>query len=507
MRTVELLRRALPVLLLSTLFLAGCGRTILLSGSRPQAPAPTPTAQSPLAAQADAAWQAGNMPEAMRLYRVIANDVTQQPGLRALACEKLARMALAGGDTKNAASALEQWKLIDSKASQSPTWQELSAQALGQQPTPGSTAFSSNCVVLALPASGSYAPFGTKILNGAKAAQSDLAQKGARIDLRVIDTEQPNWLTELQQLPPQCVAVGGPLRHDRYSSAKQGQALQNRALFAFLPRIEGSDEGSVAWRFFASPEDQIHALLNFTEDLGISSYGVLAPADTYGQGMTNLFTRAVGLKGGQVKTASYPANDVSSWQGIMSSFIGSYMKGKVPVPSTTFQAAFMPDSWHNLELMTPYLFYQGEDRLVLMGTSLWEQGLSSKTTVNVANLDLAVFPGAWNPEAASAPAQALTQNLAGAVPNFWEGVGFDFVRLASALNLTAPTSALDINQRLTAAQSMDWAMAPIRWTNGRAAQQLFIFQPTGTGFKLVDKEAFRSRLQEIKARHARRVGK
>ena len=54
---------------------------------------------------------------------------------------------------------------------------------------------------------------------------------------------------------------------------------------------------------------------------------------------------------------------------------------------------------------------------------------------------------------------------------------------------------------------MEWAMAPISWTNGKASQKLFIFHPTNTGFELVDPVTFMSRLDEIRSRHARRVGK
>ncbi|MFQ9866209.1 MAG: hypothetical protein ACLRWP_03430 [Bilophila wadsworthia] len=107
--------------------------------------------------------------------------------------------------------------------------------------------------------------------------------------------------------------VGGPLRADRYTAMKSRSIQQSRAVFAFLPSLEGSDEGTVAWRFFASPQDQIDAVLNFTRNLGISSYGVLAPTDTYGQRMTDLFLKAVRTNGSTAKIATYPSGDTTSW--------------------------------------------------------------------------------------------------------------------------------------------------------------------------------------------------
>ena len=131
----------------------------------------------------------------------------------------------------------------------------------------GQPSFSSGCVALALPLSGAYGPFGNKIAAGATAAQGELSKSGMMMDVRMIDTESSDWLDKLSQLPPQCVMVGGPLRADRYTAMKSRSIQQSRAVFAFLPSLEGSDEGTVAWRFFASPQDQIDAVLTFTRNL------------------------------------------------------------------------------------------------------------------------------------------------------------------------------------------------------------------------------------------------
>ena len=47
-----------------------------------------------------------------------------------------------------------------------------------------------------------------------------------------------------------------------------------------------------------------------------------------------------------------------------------------------------------MEMLTTSLLYNGEDRLVLLGTTLWEQSLSGKTVANADKFALAVFPGA-----------------------------------------------------------------------------------------------------------------
>ena len=66
-------------------------------------------------------------------------------------------------------------------------------------------------------------------------------------------------------------------------------------------------------------------------------------------------------------------------------------------------------------MLTTSLLYNGEDRLVLLGTTLWEQSLSGKTVANADRYALAVFPGAWNqlqaPHAAFATANSRFSHI------------------------------------------------------------------------------------------------
>lgn len=506
---------ALLFLLTGLLLLAGCGKTIYLPGSGSQHTQPQTqpyggqtTGNQPLSVQADAAWKAGNMLEAERLYNVLARDAAQSMPVRALAWERVTRAAIANGNEQGARNSLGFWKDTVPDAEKSAAWVELQGK-LGvpapATPTPAApqSTFSSGCVALALPLSGAYGPFGNKVAAGAEAARTELSKSNITMDVKLVDTESSDWLEKLSQLPPQCVTVGGPMRADRYTQMKARNMQASHAVFAFLPSLEGSDEGTVAWRFFFSQKDQIDAMLGFVGRLGVSSYGVLAPTDTYGQRMTDLFLSAVRAKGATASVKNYSAGDTSGWDGVMRDFVAGSSKSETPV----VQAAFIPDSWKNLELLVPYLFYQGEDRIVLMGTSLWEQGLSNRSSVNVSNLDLAIFPGAWNPTspapAANALMRALSESGKGA-PGLWEGIGYDFVRMASVMNLQAPAPAAEINSHLAALGSMEWSIAPISWTNGQAAEALFVFRPVRSGFELADPTAFKARYDEIMARHSRR---
>lgn len=494
-----LVQMGAPLALSGILFLSGC-TALQKTGSFNSSSLETEQS-SVIQLQAQAAWKAKNFLEAERLYTLLGKDSGLGPETRAKAWEQVTKAALANKRGQSAVHALEQWRLLQPAAATSSAWKSLQAEAA--RASGSSVPLYSGCVALALPTSGVYAPFGAQVAEGAKAAQAELKKSGVSMDVKVVDTESSDWLTQLAQLPPECVAVGGPLRPDAYAAAKRQSLTRSRAFFTFLSQLEGNDEGTVAWRFFSSPSDQVNAMLRFAGELGIKNFGVLSPGDVYARKMTELFVRAAEASGSTVQITLYQLGDIPGLTQTMTQFVGG---GAAPNPS--FQAVFIPDSWQNVTQVIPYLFYQGEDRLVLMGTTLWEQGLSNAGSINVANMDLAVFPGAWNGatpnEAASTLMTALTAS-GQPTPNFWVSFGYDFVRFASALNLSAPGwTAKEVNNRLSTAQNIHWSMAPITWNRGRASQHLFIFHPVSTGFEPVVTSSFKERLENIRVRHARR---
>lgn len=367
---------------------------------------------------------------------------------------------------------------------------------MGAMPTPPApqaaapqiAAFQPACIVLALPAGGPFAPIATRIQNGATAAQQELVSGGVNVRIEKINTDAPDWLAQLETLPPACTVVGGPLHAPVYAAAKA--AAHTRAFFTFMPQLGNGEEGRLAWRFFPSPEDQVATLLRFTrQDLNINTYGAFYPGDTYGLRMTSIFEQGVKTGGGTVEAVSYPPTDMSTWTQKASQLLKPRTVNKVPISGATFQALFLPDSWKNMEMITTSLFYHGEDRQVLMGTTLWEQGLTGQSALGTFKYELAVFPGAWN------PAQVPTALQSQGGVDFWTALGYDFIRFGSAMGLNAPAQAAAVTASAQKAQNMPWAMAPIHWNSqGIANQQLFLFTPTATGFAPLDVQAFKDRL-------------
>ncbi|MDR1776291.1 MAG: hypothetical protein LBR31_00485 [Desulfovibrio sp.] len=368
----------------------------------------------------------------------------------------------------------------------------LSACALppGQPPAPSTTVKlappAGPCVVLGLPASGSYEAIAAKIRKGAEAARQEMIEQGASVRLEIINTEGAHWLAELSALPAECAVVGSPLQAVRYEEARRTGLTEQRVFFTFLPSLEAGDEGVRAWRFFPSPQDQIDAIVAFaTDSLNIRAYGAFYPNDAFGVRMTALLEQSLAAKSMFLQKASYPPGDVTVWSDAAASLVRPVPgpDGRTPIPQTPFEALFLPDSWKNMDLLITSLLYNGEDRLVLLGTTLWEQGLSGRILANVEKYSLAVFPGAWN--AAAAPAVLKARN-----GDFWMALGYDFTRFAVKLGLYSRPAPRDVNAALREARTT-WSMAPIFWDDaGLAHQRLWMFQVSSLGMTPADPELF-----------------
>lgn len=373
-----------------------------------------------------------------------------------------------------------------------PTESEIRIQGPTATLTPGKP-ITGQPVVLALPLSGQYAAISAKIQAGAQIACDELSASGNPVSLVVVDTEQPNWVAQIDALPANASVVGGPLRRTDYSKAKAQGLTSRRVVLSFLPGLEPGDEGNTAWRFFASAQDQVDALLSLSSRLGIRGYGVLYPQESFGQRMSALFEeRAKALGAGTVVTRSYTPGDQNSWMASVADLLGTNKSGNA------FKAIFLPDSWKNMDVIVPNIFYQNETRQVLMGTSLWEQGLTGTSFVSTQYYGLAVFPGNWSSSQPGPAGQRLQSALQAAgkeQADFWTGLGYDFTRLSSRLGIGQGWDSRQVNAALQNA-NMDWSIAPIHWNNGLAAQQMRLFTPEASGFKPVDEAEFRAAFED-----------
>ena len=327
---------------------------------------------------------------------------------------------------------------------------------------------------LAIPLSGSNGTLGNQIAAGAYAGSDHLRSKGRSIDLKIIDTSQANWQQQIQSLPPQFTVIGGPLGTSQLSDMRS--AASGRALFAFTPNLPQGDEGVRAWRFFTSPADQARTLIDAASSIGITSFAVFAPADNFGQRMTDIFRNVASSKGYPVFAGSYTPNAMQSWSKEVKAFMAS---------SPDASAVFLPDGWKNMEMLISTLQYHGANNRLFMGSLLWEQPLGAGATSNSTLFETTIFPGTWHANAPGRASQAFVEAMRSRSerPSDWSALGFDFVQFAAELSLARGWTAASLNSRLSSGIDIDWASAPLTWTaSGQAQRKLFLFQPQSKGF-------------------------
>lgn len=358
-----------------------------------------------------------------------------------------------------------------------------------------------NAIALVLPLSGPYGNLAEKIARGAEVARRGLESNGQNLRIYVIDSDQPNWLQELNSLPRNVKVVGGPLRMEQYSAVKNMGYAGNRFFFSFLPRMEDNDEGVSAWRFFPSREDQVRVMLDFSQKLGIKDYAIFAPdSGEYNQGMFDLFSYLAAERGFYVTRAGYyPDKQYQQWVKSVFEFLG-YTR-ETGAPKLEFQAMFLPDNWSNSARIISHVFYAMDNKILFMGTNLWEHGLAAQQRLSTRNYRLAVFPGVWDMQTLTPTGQIVRS--AAALSNrysadFWVSLGFDFVLAASSLDLPDNARPADVNAALAALPPLPYSGAPITWDkNGFASQDLFVLTPAENGFVLANPESIR---QMLKAR-------
>jgi len=416
--------------------------------------------------------------------------------------ERLARSSdLADRDlpSRILASGLSAATTAQAAAPSLPTAQDLRPDTLG--------------VALLLPQTGQLRALAAKVLAGANAAKAQLAAQGVQVDIRVINTDDPSFVDHLVALPHDITLVGGPMHASYFKNLPASGELSRRVFLSFTPALAEAEEGKHSWRFFWSAEDVVQSVLAIPLEEGVKRYGVLYPEDATGKRLADAFAAAAAARGGEVTVLQpYPPADAARWGEIVKTMVHAVPKGtdgKSFSVRPDFEALFIPDKLQIADhLIGQLLFYQA-DQLVVLGPNLWAESLAatgSKPQISPANYRYAFCSGSfWSQN----PAKALADLRAGLAkanqgePDFWNALGFDFVRLAASSGAIPPDSApSEISKRLTeASRKMEWSMAPITWdASGHARMNLFFFRPSVEGLAVVDKEGFKERLDALRAK-------
>ncbi|CCO24179.1 penicillin-binding protein activator [Maridesulfovibrio hydrothermalis] len=375
-------------------------------------------------------------------------------------------------------------------------------------------------ITLLLPISGRFQEYGWKIIRGAGAAQWEMTKAGLDVDVQVINTEDPGWIKRVEDLPPWYTVIGGPISVKAFKELERSGAYTDKVTFSFLAKPGSLEEGKDAWRFFSSPEDQIRSTLDLAvNDLGITDFAILYPQEKFGRQMSKIFWNMATERGARITgMESYPPRNFPKWGKVVGKLVRAPQKiaankaagldEDTPLPETDFGAVFIPDTWHQAQLLIPHFFFHEADTLVFLGPELWSQALNSARDVEAHNLRLTVAPGAWWAASDGAGRLKEVMNKEGlGTPDFWVALGYDFIKFSSKLGtFNTGWTADTVNARIAQAQHMDFSLAPISWdAEGKASQKLFLFRPEQNGKTRIDSTIVGKTLARAKARHEARV--
>ncbi|MCF8039810.1 MAG: penicillin-binding protein activator [Desulfohalobiaceae bacterium] len=354
---------------------------------------------------------------------------------------------------------------------------------------------------LLLPLSGSYSQIGWKIAKGADVAQWELLRQGIRLKVRIINTADPEWKTELAALPGDCVLVGGPLRPSTWQEIYESGLHRDLTFFTFRSALNPGQEGIDGYRFFPSRQDQIRPLIEvLSREMDVHQYGIIYPKSDYGRKMARAFTREVRRQQGEITalTGYGSAND-PDYRGLLADFLripaqypalnpgeaDEEQDCQLPLkPSPDFQAVFIPDGFSTARRIIPEFFFFDEYRMFFLGPTLWSQQIDTVT----ADLDsnyykLALVPKAWwseNPAPAVTKLKHGLDSSAQGDPDFWKALGYDFTRFSQRLVHSLFQNNADLPTALQSLSGFSWSMAPLQWdSRGKARQELFVFQLSG----------------------------
>ncbi|WP_031387267.1 penicillin-binding protein activator [Desulfonatronum thiodismutans] len=372
------------------------------------------------------------------------------------------------------------------------------------------------CVGLVLPLDGPLAETGWKVVRGAEAGRDALEKNGYPVRLEIANSRAADMLEPLATMDPECRVIGGPIQRDAWDRMHGANLTSQRRFFTFMPTMGEAEEGRQAWRFFAGPQDQVHALADLAlRQMDISGLAVLFPQDRFGEHLGEMFTREVLRMGGQVTgQQSYQPGRHEEWGDAVASLLGvqaQQRRGRqerTVLPRPPFQAVFIPDNLSDAEVLLPQFFYYDEPRLLILGPELWSQAwLQRPRHTELQYFRLAAMPGAWWPDNPTPATRSLIEvmHASGQAPDFWIALGYDFIRFAARISQAAQTSSPDrLNAHLASFKDFDWSMAPLSWNDhGHARQDLFLFQPTSQGLNLIDPMALRNQLDRVRERFAR----
>lgn len=387
------------------------------------------------------------------------------PAVNAALLLALARAQLREGRLEEAAATLDQAQGI-------PAGEVVQAEIRAlKQDLNQARLVSPGAVGVILPLSGNYAAYGRQVLAAVELGLGLFSPglgPGATLYIEDSKSQASEAAAAVTRLVDQrkVMAVIGPMGAAT-SLAAARQAQNKQVPLITLSQVEGiTKAGQYVFQNSLTPAQQVEALLHEAMDLRHKNrFAIIAPANAYGKGFSQLFAARVAQRQGQVvdmETYSLQIKDFAPLVKRISGLPpGQYRPGAqdAPRPVIKFQALFMPDGPERAAMLLPQLFYHDLDKVLVMGTSLWyDPKLLQQAGRFMGNT---IFPVGFNPTSPRPEVKSFVQQYQDALgrpPGLLEAQAYDAaLALRSLLHRAQPPRTR---------QAMREALAALRGLDG-----------------------------------------
>jgi ABC-type branched-subunit amino acid transport system substrate-binding protein/TolA-binding protein len=310
-----------------------------------------------------------------------------------------------------------------------------------------------------LPLSGRYSYYGNRALRGIELALVDFSSRGSNPEIKMIvkDTESDpeKAVQAVRELAEEKVAaiIGPIITAEHAATEAQDQGVP---IITLTQKEHITDIGDYVFRNFLTPQTQVETLIHYAVDvLGLTSFAILYPDETYGEKFMNLFWDEVIKSGGAaVAVESYDSSQTDFADSIKK-MVGLYYdvpehlkmtlltsedttpeqgstaetednEDDEPQPIVDFDAIFIPDAPNKVGLIVPQLAFHDVEDVYLLGTNLWY----SEKLIEMAKqyVQGAIMTAGFFPQSGSPAVQdfvRLFEDTFGEQPGFIEAITYD----------------------------------------------------------------------------------
>jgi ABC-type branched-subunit amino acid transport system substrate-binding protein len=232
-----------------------------------------------------------------------------------------------------------------------------------------------------LPLTGRSKSFGQRALHGIELAMGAFRPAEGPLRIRLIvwdDQGVPARAKEGVKVlaeKERAVAIIGPLLSQTALAAAEEAEVQKIPLITLSPLQGIVQKRRYIFQNSITNASQVKVLVQYAfQQLGIRTYAILYPKNTYGLTFKGLFQQEVEQRGGKVVTTASYADDQTDFGDAIRGMVRyprpQHPKDK-PKPIIGFKAIFIPDDVNKINLVVPQLAYHDVTGVQLLGNNGW----------------------------------------------------------------------------------------------------------------------------------------